>query len=128
MVSTSKPGVAIFDHPTSFRYPTWWHVRDYGLMTANPFGLSHFVDKTADGSYVLAAGGRIRFRYRVLVHAVENNFDFALSQAPPYTRDRCRAGAGAAGHRDARAPLPHAHADFISGEHLRRFDIRALGE
>lgn len=64
-----RVGLAVFDHPSNLRHPTYWHVRDYGLMTANPFGLSHFVDKTADGSYVLVAGGRIRFRYRVLVHA-----------------------------------------------------------
>ncbi len=62
-------GIAAFDHPSNLRYPTYWHVRDYGLMTANPFGLSFFVDKNADGSYVLPAGGRLRFRYRVHVHA-----------------------------------------------------------
>jgi len=62
-------GIAAFDHPSNLRYPTHWHVRDYGLMTANPFGLSHFVGEGADGSYVLPAGGRLRFRYRVLVHA-----------------------------------------------------------
>ena len=28
-------GVAIFNHPSSFRYPTTWHVRDYGLFAAN---------------------------------------------------------------------------------------------
>jgi hypothetical protein len=31
-------GVAIFDHPTNPKHPTWWHVRDYGLFAANPFG------------------------------------------------------------------------------------------
>jgi Family of unknown function (DUF6807) len=64
-----RVGIGVFDHPSNLRYPTYWHVRNYGLMTANPFGLSFFVDKNTDGSYTLPAGGRIRFRYRVLVHA-----------------------------------------------------------
>jgi len=62
-------GIAIFDNPSNFRYPTYWHVRDYGLMTANPFGLSHFkADKTQDGSHVIPAGGTMRFTYRVYIH------------------------------------------------------------
>jgi hypothetical protein len=33
-----KPvGVAVFADPTN-KYPTAWHVRDYGLLAANPFG------------------------------------------------------------------------------------------
>ena len=31
-------GIAIFDHPSNPAHPTWWHVRDYGLFAANPFG------------------------------------------------------------------------------------------
>lgn len=31
-------GVAMLNHPNSFRYPTSWHVRTYGLFTANCFG------------------------------------------------------------------------------------------
>ena len=62
-------GIALFDHPTNLRYPTYWHVRDYGLMTANPFGLSFFEGEGHDGSHVLPAGQNLTFRYRVLVHA-----------------------------------------------------------
>jgi hypothetical protein len=25
------------DHPTNFRFPTPWHVRDYALLFASPF-------------------------------------------------------------------------------------------
>jgi hypothetical protein len=31
-------GVAVFDNPRSFRHPTYWHARGYGLLAANPFG------------------------------------------------------------------------------------------
>lgn len=69
-VAGDTVGIAILDHPKNFRYPTYWHVRNYGLMTANPFGLSHFLnDKQADGSHVLPAGQEMTFRYRVLFHA-----------------------------------------------------------
>jgi hypothetical protein len=62
-------GIAIMDHPSSFRYPTYWHVRTYGLFAANPFGLNAFTNgKTADGSYTIPAGGKITFRYRILLH------------------------------------------------------------
>ncbi len=62
-------GIAIFDHPSSFRHPTTWHVRDYGLFAANPFGLRDFTgDKTKDGSHKLEKGQSITFRYRVYFH------------------------------------------------------------
>ena len=32
-----RVGVATMPSPANFR-PAWWHVRDYGLMVANPFG------------------------------------------------------------------------------------------
>jgi len=63
-------GITIMDYPPNFRYPTYWHVRDYGLFTANPFGLSAFYgDKSRDGSYRLPAGQHFKFYYRMLIHA-----------------------------------------------------------
>jgi len=62
-------GVAIFESPESFRHPTYWHARGYGLLAANPFGLSYFyADPKQDGSYTLSAGQTIHFGYRVLIH------------------------------------------------------------
>jgi hypothetical protein len=60
-------GVAILDHPTSFRHPTHWHVRDYALFAANPFGHDAFGEKK-DGSHTLPKGEMLRFRYRVYFH------------------------------------------------------------
>jgi len=65
-----RVGIAAFDHPANFRHPVWWHVRNYGLMTANLFGLSHFTgDPTQRGDYTLPQGQSLRLRYRVLVHS-----------------------------------------------------------
>jgi hypothetical protein len=62
-------GIAIFNHPSSLRFPTTWHVRTYGLFAANPFCLRDFTgDKSADGSYTLPAGQTMTLRYRILLH------------------------------------------------------------
>jgi len=62
-------GIAVFDHYKNFRYPTYWHARDYGLMTANMFGWSYFTgDKSICGDYLLEKGKSLNFKYRVYVH------------------------------------------------------------
>jgi hypothetical protein len=62
-------GIAIFDHPDNLRHPTTWHARDYGLVAANPFGLSHFLGQPrGSGDYTLKSGKDLRFRYRVVFH------------------------------------------------------------
>ncbi len=62
-------GIAILNHPSSFRYPTYWHVRTYGLFAANPFGIHDFEnDSSKDGSHTLKPGESMTLRYRVLLH------------------------------------------------------------
>lgn len=62
-------GVAMFDHPKNPRHPTWWHVRDYGLFAANPFGVHDFERKAAGtGDLTVAAGDSVTFRYRFYFH------------------------------------------------------------
>jgi hypothetical protein len=62
-------GVAVFDKPKNPRYPTTWHIREYGLYTANPFGLKAFTgDKSQDGSQVWKKGESAQFQYRVVIH------------------------------------------------------------
>ena len=68
-VEGEKVGLAIFDRPENLRYPTYWHVRDYGLMVANPFALSaYYHDPKRDGSYILPSDKNLVFRYRLFVH------------------------------------------------------------
>ncbi len=62
-------GVAIFDSPKSFRHPTTWHARGYGLFAANPFGLREFTrDPDLDGSWTIPQHKSLAFRYRVFIH------------------------------------------------------------
>jgi len=62
-------GIAVFDHPDNPLYPTRWHVRDYGLMTSNPFALhDYYDDESRDGSQILQPGEVWRYHYRVVLH------------------------------------------------------------
>ena len=61
-------GIAILNHPTSFRHPTAWHVRTYGLFCANPFGMQQMNPKAESGAVSLPAGGRIGLRHRFIFH------------------------------------------------------------
>ncbi len=62
-------GFTIMDHPSNIFYPTRYHVRSYGLFTANPFGLSHFIGDDHDGTQVLKDGETWHLNYRVYLHA-----------------------------------------------------------
>ena len=63
-------GIAIFDHPKNPRHPTTWHVRDYGLFAANPFGLHDFEKKDKGaGDLTIPAGKSVTFRYRFYIHS-----------------------------------------------------------
>lgn len=65
-------GAAVFDHPANPRHPGNWHVRHYGLLAANAFGL-HDYDPKANpkgaGDFKVEPGKPATFRYRVVIHA-----------------------------------------------------------
>ena len=65
-----KAGITMMNHPSSFRFPTYWHVRDYGLFAANPFGTHDFerLQDSRAGDHTLAKGESFTLRYRVLFH------------------------------------------------------------
>ncbi|MBD3183714.1 hypothetical protein GF312_15600 [Candidatus Poribacteria bacterium] len=69
VVNGNKVGITVFDHPKNFRYPTYWHVRNYGLMTANIFGRGTFEgDPAKDGSWTLKDGETLTMNYRIYIH------------------------------------------------------------
>jgi hypothetical protein len=62
-------GVTLMDHPHNPRFPTYWHVRAYGLMTANCLGRHDFTADPANRwDMSIAAGESRTWRYRVLIH------------------------------------------------------------
>lgn len=62
-------GIAMFDHPSNPVHPTPWHVRDYGLFAANPFGIHDFEKKPPGaGNLNVEAGKSVTFKYRFYIH------------------------------------------------------------
>ena len=68
-VAGETVGLAIFSHPANFRHPCLWHVRNYGLFAANPFGDHHFPEtQVQQGAVTIPAGDSLTLRYRVVLH------------------------------------------------------------
>lgn len=68
-----KVGIAIFNHPKSVNYPTYWHARGYGLFSANPLGQHDFEKKRTPGSakplnFTLEPGKKANFRFRMIIY------------------------------------------------------------
>ena len=61
-------GIALLNHPSSFRHPTPWHARTYGLFAANAFGTSSLDPSATSGAIDLKRGERLNLRHRFLFH------------------------------------------------------------
>jgi hypothetical protein len=66
-------GVAIFNHPSSINYPTYWHARPYGLFAANPLGQYVFEKKynperAEHLNLTLEPGQTAHFRFLLLIY------------------------------------------------------------
>jgi hypothetical protein len=62
-------GIGVMDHDTNPRYPTGWHVRNYGLMTANCFAWSYYrPEAKVKGDMTFRKGSATTWRYRLYVH------------------------------------------------------------
>jgi hypothetical protein len=67
-IEGEKLAIAIFDHPSSFRHPVRWHSRDYGLVSANPFGSRAFDKEAPPSEVTLEPGQTAHLKYRVVIH------------------------------------------------------------
>jgi hypothetical protein len=68
-------GLAILNHPASINYPTYWHVRSYGLFSANPLGQGDFQRQSRYKKnpvlplhLKIKQGQRVHFRFLVIVY------------------------------------------------------------
>ena len=68
-------GIAILNHPASINYPTYWHVRSYGLFSANPLGQGDFQRQSRYKKNLvqplrltLKQGQKAHFRFLVVVY------------------------------------------------------------
>lgn len=67
-VGGRREGIAVMDHGGNPRFPTGWHVREYGLMAANCFAWSHYRPGGPNGDMTFRKGSKTTWRYRVCIH------------------------------------------------------------
>ena len=68
-VDGEQIGVAMLDHPSNPRHPTYWHARDYGLFALNPFGQKAFDPKQEESVMKLPKGQKLNYKWRVVIHS-----------------------------------------------------------
>lgn len=89
-VNGKNVGVAIFDHPSNLRHPTWWHARSYGLVSANPFGKHHFEglkDQPTAGNHTIEDGKNLTFRYRFYFHTGDEKQGKVAEQYEAFSKE-----------------------------------------
>lgn len=63
-----KPvGICLMPDPGNFR-PSWFHIRNTGLMAANPFGQNAFT-RGEKSAVTVEPGQKLRLRFGILIHA-----------------------------------------------------------
>jgi hypothetical protein len=68
VVEGERLGVGVFDNPKNSGYPNRWHARDYGLFAADPLAEKAFDDSLPEKHTKLAAGQKLTYRWRVVIH------------------------------------------------------------
>jgi hypothetical protein len=59
--------ITILDHPENPGFPTYWHVRGYGLFAVNPLGQKVLSNGKEELNFSLAPHASVTFRYRILI-------------------------------------------------------------
>jgi hypothetical protein len=73
-ISGRRTGLLVMPHPDNFRR-SWMHVRDYGLVVANPFGQRAFTKGEAS-RVVVKPDEKLRLRFGVLAYATADASGF----------------------------------------------------
>lgn len=60
--------IVMIDHQKNIGYPTYWHVRGYGLFAANPLGQKIFSEGKEELNFTLKEGQSVVLRYRIVIH------------------------------------------------------------
>lgn len=79
VVDGRRVGITLMAHPDNFR-ESWFHVRDYGLMVANPFGQNAFTGKEK-GRLEIKPGEKLRLRFGVWIHSGKEKRDLERENA-----------------------------------------------
>ncbi|MEX2564606.1 MAG: PmoA family protein [Cyclobacteriaceae bacterium] len=73
-------GIAMYHHPESTNYPTYWHARGYGCFAANPIGQFDFqkgnqTNAPEKRTLKLQPGEEARFKFRVTIYEGDRSFE-----------------------------------------------------
>ena len=87
-------GIAIFNHPESVNYPTYWHARGYGLFSANPLGQGVFMQTRKEHNpksfeLSLEPGEKATFRFLVSIYEGSRTKDELNRAFDKYTSGGC---------------------------------------
>jgi len=66
-------GIAMLNHPQSTNYPTFWHIRGYGLFAANPLGQSvfqksHKIETPQELNLTLKPNKSVLFKFKLIIY------------------------------------------------------------
>lgn len=64
-IAGKKYGITVFDNEDNERYPTSWHIRDYGLFAANNLYFK--------GGFDIPKGNAVTYKYRICFHEGDIN-------------------------------------------------------
>ncbi len=86
-------GIAIFNHPESENYPTYWHTRGYGLFAANPLAQYDFekgrkVENPQHLNFTLTPGEKARFRFLIVFYEGPRTAEQLEKQFLKYARPK----------------------------------------
>jgi len=84
-------GVAIFNHPSSACFPTYWQARSYGLFSANPFGQLDFlktrkVPNPQPLNFTLQPGQSAILKFRMIIYEGDKSADQLEKDFQSYAR------------------------------------------
>lgn len=69
--------LVMMDHPSNLNYPTFWHARDYGLFSANPFGQKDFTEGKEELNFKMKQGESVTFKHRLYI---KSGADFSVAE------------------------------------------------
>ncbi|TWU41648.1 hypothetical protein Q31b_31020 [Novipirellula aureliae] len=79
-------GITIHYHPSSFAAPCYWHVRNYGLFAANPFGRYHFTGGKKTEGFTVKSGDSIMIRCQTVFYTGAFDREQTISEFEAYSR------------------------------------------
>lgn len=85
-------GIAIYHHPESVNYPTYWHARGYGCFAANPIGQFDFqkgngMENPEHRTLTIQAGETALFKFRLTIYEGSRTKEQLSAEFEDFSKD-----------------------------------------